>query len=145
MNKTIYSIILAITLLVSTVSIYANDKSNDIVYSNLEEMSNNEIDKACAVLVKSVLNNDKSSMVKYVDCFTNEALTKIYTFIVNNEISGDVQSIVVDWVYPKYSSTYDSVMLLNVKIRQNTYNNLYLFEFHINYSGKIYDYNVWAY
>lgn len=145
MKKTIYSIALTIVLLVSTISVYANDTSTEVVYSNLEEMSNNEIDKACESIVKSVLGNDKSHMSKYVNCFTNEALTKIYTFVVNNEISGNIQSIVVDWIYPKYSSTSDSVMMLNAKIRQETYNNLYMFEFHINSEGKIYDYNVWAY
>ena len=143
MKKTIYSIVLAITLIASTVRIYAADLEE--MPSNLEVMTHTEINEFSRSVIESVILNDKSYMAEYVDCFTNESLNKIYGLVVNNDINGSIQSIVADWVYPKYSSTGDSVIMINVKLQSNVYNELYLFELHINADGKIYGYNVWAY
>lgn len=146
MKKTIYSIVLTLALIVSTVTVYAsNDTANEYEYSNLEQMTQTEVVEFSKSLVEAVLSNDKTPVNGYTNLFTSDVLTKIYGYIVNNDVSGNIQSIVVDWVYPKYSSTGDSIIMLNAKIQNNSYNNLYLFELHINADGKIYGYNVWAY
>lgn len=146
MKKSIYSIVLAVVLLVSTIKVYADDTvSLELRTINLEEMTSDEIDNFSKAILDSTLSNNKEAIAKYANCFTDEKLTKIYEFITNNNISGTVQSMVVDWVYPKYSNTGDSVLMLNAKIQLSGYNELYLFEFHINADGKIYGYNIWTY
>ena len=136
MKKAIYSIILTVVLLVSSARVYA---------SNIENMSDSEIEKLGNVVLESVLSRDSTPIENYANCFTNETLEKLLNYINNNRISGNIQSTVIDWVHTSYSSTEDSVMMINVKVENNGYNELYLFEFHINAEGKIYGYNVWAY
>ena len=143
MKKTIYSVVIALLLVVSAIEVYASDSKE--LPSNLEVMTQTDVDEFSRSVVEAVLSNNKSCMSNYVDCFTNESLTKVYGYIVNNNIDGSIQSVVSDWVYPKYSATGDSVIMLNAKIQNNGYNELYLFELHINADGKVYGYNVWAY
>lgn len=136
MKKAIYSVILTVVLLVSSVRVYA---------SNIENMSDSEIEKLGNAVLESVLSRDSKHIENYVNCFTNETLEKLLNYINTNRIYGNIQSTVIDWVCTSYSSTEDSVMMINVKVENNGYNELYLFEFHINAEGKIYGYNVWAY
>lgn len=136
MKKAIYSVILTVVLLVSSVRVYA---------SNIENMSDSEIEKLGDAVLESVLSRDSTPIENYANCFTNETLEKLLNYINTNRIYGNIQSTVIDWVCTSYSSTEDSVMMINVKVENNGYNELYLFEFHINAEGKIYGYNVWAY
>lgn len=136
MKKAIYSVILTVVLLVSSVRVYA---------SNIENMSDSEIEKLGNAVLESVLSRDSKHIENYANCFTNETLEKLLDYINTNRIYGNIQSTVIDWVHTSYSSTEDSVMMINVKVENNGYNELYLFEFHINAEGKIYGYNVWAY
>lgn len=148
MKKIGYSIIIIIALAISTVSVKASETETEIIEvrtTNVEDMTDSEVTELSKYVVNSIVDKSISSMKQYNDCFTNEALTQIQWYVTNNKISGTPSNIVSDWVYPEYSTTGDSVLMINAKIQNENFNNLYLVELHINKDGKIYGYNVWAY
>lgn len=74
----------------------------------------------------------------YID-LTKDSSTKI--------MQGNIGQLAVDVIDVESSSTGDTVIMANAKVwtLAQTYNNLYLYEFHVNRDGKIYGYNLWVY
>lgn len=149
MKKSLYSIILSIILIVSTITVYASETENteeiELRTTNVEQMTNDEINQFCKDITSAIKDKSSKEIEEYNECFDSDTLSKFNSFILSNNIQGEVSSIVTDWVYPQYSQTEDSLMLMNIKVQLDSYNELYLFEFHINSEGKIYGYNIWAY
>lgn len=153
MKKTIYSIIIALSLIVccTPINVFASsDKSDkseksEISTENIEDMTYLECKQVADYMISDIIAGRNENLSTYEKLFTEDAITEFLSYIDKSNVKGTVSSVVIDWVYPEYSSSEDSVMFINYKVYDGSYNNVYLLELHINKSGKIYGYNVWAY
>jgi len=150
-KQRVMSIVLVVIMVIvcfgSLLTVKASSESA-IQVSNIEDLSKDECEDLFKTLLIAIVNHDINFMNQYVGVFTPECYNDMYQYIQNNDIGSNVISnVTLDFTYPDESSTGDSVVMLNTKVwyDNQTYNNLYLFEFHINSSGDIYGYNIWAY
>lgn len=150
-NKKILSIILSLAIVISLnnmLIVNATNALNVVEVENLETMTKNDCEDIMMTLLTAILNHDTGFMYQYIGLFTSDCYDSMYKYISNNNINSTIISdVTVDFTYPDNSSTGDSVIMLNTKVwyDNQSYNLLYLFEFHINSSGDIYGYNVWTY
>lgn len=112
---------------------------------NVEQMTYDEVTEFSQVIAEALINDDKKALNNYVGCFTSSAMATMNDYIDNNSISGSLSMIVTDWIYPKYSNSGDSVMMINFKVQNSNYNEVCMIELHINSEGSIYGSNIWMY
>lgn len=62
-------------------------------------------------------------------------------------IDGTVTDCEVYYTTSEYSSTSDTVIIADLKIKdtEHGFNQLYLIEYHVDKYGKIYGHNIWVY
>lgn len=112
--------------------------------TNIEQMTVNEVNKLFYDLTDGIINHNSTKLPSGL--IEQSAKTDLDILLVNNTIGGKLENVVVDFTYPENSSTGDTVVMVNAKVNyDNYYTKLYLFEYHVNASGKIYGYNVWVY
>lgn len=144
------ALLIAMTLMISlatNVSVNATEANEtiDIDFNNTDALTCNTVIKD---IVYSIISHNADNMNKYVAAFSTDTYTDITNYIANNNIEvSSLSDITVDYIYPDKSSTGDTVIMANAKAwnKEQTYNMLYLFEFHVNSVGDIYGYNVWVY
>lgn len=147
-------IILSITI-ISTIVILNNvdTKENNILASeisddSIENMDMTEVNDLIANIILGMMNHDKTYLYNNPGYFTRDTFDKIENYIdVNNILTTSMSEIVIDYTYPQYSSTSDTVIMANAKLLYDgqSYNKLWLFEFHVDSYGDIYGFNVWQY
>lgn len=123
---------------------------------NMEEISISKYNQIMGSLVRAINEHDTSWLTdtldsNHVGIFTDECYDEMYQLILNNDFEWEDYLAVVDVTYPDNSTTNDTVIMVNVQAYYydysdfHDYNQLYLFEFHVNAEGGIYGFNVWAY
>lgn len=144
MNKRIVSLILAVMFMFSfNINSYATEINNNLETATLEFRNQTVFD-----ILTAIINKDKKYISENVSLFNSKTYEDMLNFIDNSNIAnGEIGDMVVDIVTPNNSTTGDTVLMVNTKIWYNNqaYNQAYLFEFHINSSGDIYGFNIWAY
>jgi hypothetical protein len=151
-TKTLIARVIVIVLLVATlleitvasVSAASTSSTDD----NLETMTMKDCNSAINEIVTAIINNRSSVIQDNSSKFTSDAYNSINNYMSNNDIKGDgVGDITIEFTYPANSSTGDTVIMVNTKIwySAQSYNLIYLFEFHVNSYGDIYGFNVWTY
>lgn len=131
-----------------TISITLRASAEDIVDDNIETMSYNEVNKTFSDLIFGFVNKDTSVIQSRASMFSSDVYENLKGYCQVNDIGGGcVSDIVIDYTTPNNSSTGDTVVMVNAKIwfDDQSYNKLYLFEFHVNAGGDIYGYNIWVY
>lgn len=116
--------------------------------TNIEKMTQKEMQSTITDIIDAAINHKNNKIVEYKDLFTEDALKQFRKNVVSKEIiNGDISEKAIDIVTPDNSDTFDTVLMCNIRITNNSnqYNNIYMFEFHINKDGKIYGCNVWTY
>lgn len=116
--------------------------------TNIEKMTQKEMQSTITDLIDAAINHKNNKIVEYKDLFTEDALKQFRKNIVSKEIiNGDISEKAIDIVTPDNSDTFDTVLMCNIRLTNNSnqYNNICMFEFHINKDGKIYGCNVWTY
>ena len=140
MKKILAGILISIMLF--TIIGYASETRD------LELFSKNELDNTLLNVVNSMVHSDATYINNNQDLFTIDAYYDIIDCISKEVVQdGNIGSVSIEFTYPENSSTGDSVVMLNTKIRKHETQNqlVYMFEFHINSEGKIYGFNIWAY
>lgn len=149
-KKIVYAILIIVcTLIVGTGTVVSTKTANaDSKNTNIEKMTKSEVKSNITGILDAAINNDDSKILEYKDLFTEDSLEKFRRNIINkNIIDGIISETVIDVITPENSETLDTVLMCNIRLvnRDNAYNKICLFEFHINEDGKIYGYNVWKY
>lgn len=141
-KSTIITLLLVLFCTINILKVNAMELKS-IDFNNIESREcKNEISD----IILDVLKHDEVSLRTKALYFTNDCLYDIIQYTKNNTVDSTVVTeLVVDYTTPSNSSTGDTVIMANAKIYYNSYNKLYLFEFHVNQEGKIYGYNVWVY
>ena len=146
-------ILLAISILSVrlTITVYASNDNLLLGVGNiksLELMSKTECEEAMLEFLHAAVAHNKDYLFTNGSMFNVECYDEVENYIANNNInSNSFSDFVIDFTYPPNSSTGDTVIMFNVKVwySNNSYNNLYMFEFHVNSAGDIYGFNVWVY
>jgi hypothetical protein len=143
----IICIILVLTMVISCISVVASAESNPLD-KNLNELSSRQVNALIDELVYGIATHDTSVLQNNSGMYATDCYTYLYDYIENNDINSyDISDLTIDYTYPSGSSTGDTVIMANAKVwyDNQTYNMLYLFEFHVDSHGDIYGYNVWLY
>lgn len=132
--------------LVASMLFSVTASASDIAALNMEEASLSECNQVMEEVIKGILNCNTSFISQNTALFSSTCYDKISKYTYNNGINGrSIDNIVIDFTYPDGSSSGDSVIMANTKIRYAEYTKLYLFEFHIDNNGDIYGFNAWQY
>lgn len=137
--KTLKHYITIILLVITCVSVVNASENN----ANIEKMNIKEINSLMYNLTDSYIKHNTDTIDTSV--FTDNIIGDIINYTNSNNIDGEIRNIVVDFTYPDNSSTGDTVIMVNTKVKYSEYDKLYLFEYHINADGKIYGFNAWVY
>lgn len=137
--KNLKHYITIILLVITCVSVVNASENN----TNIEKMNIKEINSLMYNLTDSYIKHNTDTIDTSV--FTDNIIGDIINYTNNNNIGGEIRNIVVDFTYPDNSSTGDTVIMVNTKVKYSEYDKLYLFEYHINADGKIYGFNAWVY
>lgn len=141
--------ILLLTMTMFTIAKASNsNEDNTQTNNNLETMTYVDRNEHIRNIVKAICNSDNNYILNNTYLFTEDVYDDLLKYTENNNInSNDIGDTVIDSVDVKNSDTGDYVIMANTKIwyEDQQYNKLYLFEFHVNYEGRIYGYNVWVY
>jgi hypothetical protein len=143
MRKVLSLLVVTLTVCILTVNASAewHNQSN-----NLEKMNRTECNSIIQSISTSIINNNAQSLSANSDYFEPQAYKSVIDFINRDSVKGSIIDSIIEFTYPDYSSTGDSVVMANYKLSiGNKHNILYLFEFHINKDGKIYGFNAWEY
>ena len=143
MRKVLCLLVVTLTVCILTVNASAewHNQSN-----NLEKMNRTECNSIIQSISTSIINNKAQSLSANSDYFEPQAYKSVIDFINRDSVKGSIIDYIIEFTYPDYSSTGDSVVMANYKLSiGNKHNILYLFEFHINKDGKIYGFNAWEY
>ncbi|MBO5388940.1 MAG: hypothetical protein J6A59_12590 [Lachnospiraceae bacterium] len=140
--------IMRLTFLITLViPIIFNVYSVRAIEHNFETLTYREQSQIILDIVTSVSQGVTDGIENSAPYMTEQ----VYTDLVNDSndkvIQGSIGQLAVDTIDIINSSTGDTVVMANIKVwsQAQTYNNLYLYEFHINKDGKIYGYNLWVY
>lgn len=143
----VYAIIAMLVITITTL-VLTKTASADTEHTNIEKMTKTEMNNSIMSIINSAIDSDDSELLDHKDLFTDDCLEKYRKNVVNtNLVTGIISEKAIDIVTPQDSETSDTVLMCNIRLsnNKNIYNNIYLFEFHINADGKIYGYNIWAY
>lgn len=150
--KSKLKIIITITLVIMTGIFYSQINTvkaneNKLRTTNVEKMNTDEVRKMTDDIISGILENDASSISKYSQCLTSEVDSQLNKYTANNNLKGSIIERIIDYIDTKNSDTEDYVIMVNTRLQlaKAGYNELVMFEFHVNKDGKIYGYNVWAY
>ncbi len=117
--------------------------ATETVNLSIEELEQAELNRLMSGIVKGVASG---SIDKYEVYFESDAYEKMLQYIGKNKIiQPNAYDNIVDRVSTSYSSSDDCVVLVNSKFIYEDVKLLYMFEFHVNSSGKIYGLNIWSY
>ena len=147
-NKIKVYVIVTMLITAITALILTKTASADTQHTNIEKMTKTEMSNSIMNIIDSAINSNDNELLNYKDLFTEDCLEKYRRNVVNtNIITGIVSEKAIDIVTPDNSDTFDTVLMCNIRITNssNQYNNICMFEFHINKDGKIYGCNVWTY
>lgn len=129
--------------LVCTVLAVSQVNATETVNVSIEELEQAELNRLMSGIVKGVASG---SIDKYEVYFESDAYEKMLQYIGKNKlIQPNAYDNIVDRVDVSYSSSDDCVVLVNSKFIYEDVKLLYMFEFHVNSSGKIYGLNIWSY
>lgn len=151
MSKQKYYIVSTIIEIVTILSMVFMISALKVDATELKTIDFNNIDsRTCrneiSDLILDVLKQDEAYLRSKSQYFSGNTLEEIVEYSLEDSIGSKIiTEFVVDYTTPSYSSTGDTVIMANTKLQYNSYNKLYLFEFHVNKEGKIYGYNVWQY
>lgn len=123
-------------------------------YNDLIEMPDVLFNDWVEYLVKSFLENDISYIENHTHYFEEDAYEKIINSIENvkpigirttnnDNFNGNLRNIVVE-----QSKTYSSIIVMCnfiIDHPETNFSGVYLLELHINYSGRIFGFNLWQY
>lgn len=139
-KKIIITILLVLTLTSIIVVAYEDNTQN----INFEKCSTGDLNRFANAIMDYYLNSN-NTISNYIGVIDSDVFREMNDNSL--KLNCKIATIVVDRVYPNNSSTGDLVILINTKVwdQEQTYNNLYLMELHVNRDGKIYGYNIWAY
>lgn len=137
--KSLKHYITIILLVITCVSVVNASENN----TNIEKMNIKEINSLMYNLTDSYIEHNTDTIDTSI--FTDNIIGDIINYTNSNNIGGEIRNIVVDFTYPDNSSTGDTVIMVNTKVKYSEYDKLYLFEYHINADGKIYGFNAWVY
>lgn len=143
MRKVLSLLVVTLTVCILAVNASAewHNQSN-----NLEKMNRTECNSIIQSISTSIINNNVQSLSANSNYFEPQAYKSVIDFINRDSVKGSIIDSIIEFTYPDYSSTGDSVVMANYKLSiGNKHNILYLFEFHINKDGKIYGFNAWEY
>ncbi len=143
MRKVLCLLVVTLTVCILTVNASAEEHNQS---NNLEKMNRTECNSIIQSISTSIINNNAQSLSANSDYFEPQAYKSVIDFINRDSVKGSIIDSIIEFTYPDYSSTGDSVVMANYKLSiGNKHNILYLFEFHINKDGKIYGFNAWEY
>lgn len=148
MNYITYAVLVIVCTLIVGIMLSTNIANADSKNNNIEKMTKSELKSNIINIIDAAVNNNDSKILEYKDLFTDDSLERFRRGVVNqNIIDGIISGAVIDIVTPQNSETMDTVLMCNIRLANNSniYNEICLFEFHINEDGKIYGYNVWTY
>ena len=140
-KKITYMILITIML---TLSIKANASEYTVNTIKLDSCTQSELVEFGYNIAEHYINGTNIDS-KYIELLSADVNREIDS--IKNTNNMKISNIVVDRIYPDKSTTGDTVLMVNIKAwdQEQTYNNLYLMELHVNRDGKIYGYNIWAY
>lgn len=148
MKKIKIIFIICITLSIMSISniAYADIKQYN---GDLETKNSSELNRTMEFIINSILSKDTTYIQDNQSMFTVDCFNRLNNYINNLDTiqSDGILEKRIDRIYPNNSSTKDCVIMANIKLsyNQSEYNNLYLYEFHVNAEGQIYGYNIWVY
>lgn len=133
-------LILSLIMSLSVSSTFANEY-------NLGQMNYNAMNKIITDIVTGVNEGSVEKVEHYAMYMTSDVYEGLTRDINDKFLSGSIGTIAIDTITVDNSSDYDDVIMVNIKVwsEGQTYNKLYLYEFHVNKDGKIYGYNAWLY
>lgn len=134
-------LILSVIMIVSSFIVVSASETKQ--QNNLEKMTIRELNSVFYNITDCYINHTKGNLP--FELMTEEASKNIKDFTENNDINGEIRNTIVEFTYPDNSSTGDTVIMVNSKIKYEGYDKIYLFEYHINADGKIYGFNTWVY
>lgn len=134
--------IIAMTLVCTALAV-SQVNAAETVNVSIEELEQAELNRLMSGILKGVASG---SIDKYEVYFESDAYEKMLQYIGKNKlIQPNAYDNIIDRVDVSYSSSDDCVVLVNSKFIYEDVKLLYLFEFHVNSSGKIYGLNIWSY
>lgn len=134
--------IIAMALVCTSLAV-SQVNATETVNLSIEELEQAELNRLMSGIVKGVASG---SIDKYEVYFESDAYEKMLQYIGKNKIiQPNAYDNIVDRVSTSYSSSDDCVVLVNSKFIYEDVKLLYMFEFHVNSSGKIYGLNIWSY
>lgn len=129
--------------LVCTTLAVSQVNATETVNVSIEELEKAELNRLMSGIVKGVASG---SIDKYEVYFESDAYEKMLQYIGKNKlIQPNAYDNIVDRASTSCSSSDDCVVLVNSKFIYEDVKLLYMFEFHVNSSGKIYGLNIWSY
>ena len=158
-NK-LFSLIVAMVVMsvaVFSMNVIAEDGSSDTgnVGENLvenvdivpfETLSKEERDSRVEKLIKTLYSGDATTIRSISVQFTSNTYENLSRYRNSGGLgSGVITKMVVDYIEVPNSNDGDFVAMVNLKVNRGAADYLYLLEFHYNYSGVIYGYNIWEY
>ena len=134
--------IIAMALVCTAIAV-SQVNATETVNVSIEELEQAELNRLMSGIVKGVASG---SIDKYEVYFESDAYEKMLQYFGKNKlIQPNAYDNIVDRVSTSYSSSDDCVVLVNSKFIYEDVKLLYMFEFHVNSSGKIYGLNIWSY
>lgn len=139
MKKALSLMATAILVFAFTITAFADEQ-------NLEKMNRAQCNSVMQGIGTAIVNSDNQQLQNYSTYFETSAYKLVFNFIERKSVDGSIKDSTIEFTYPNMSSTGDSVVMINYKLLIGSgHNVLYLFEFHINDTGKIYGFNAWEY
>jgi len=141
MKKWICILISSMLALTTSLSIPVNAD-----YKSIEIMTREEKDSTIESLIRSLYSGNQEEFMKISPLFTSDCYYEISDYISSGGIgNGAITNIVTDYIEVINSSDVDYVEMINIKVNRGNSEYLYLLEFHVDYSGEIYGFNIWQY
>ena len=157
MKKLITKFIVSLTLLTMLSSTAIAESETSKVEDSLERVTLSELktfndmsvierDSNIVSIANAVVGRDVTKIRELASLFTSECFLSISRYVSGNRLGkGMITDAVIDNIHYSNSSNSDTTIMCNIKVNHGEFNNLLLFEFHVDNDGCIYGYNVWSY
>lgn len=145
------SLIVAVSILLISIPVGATDKASrentGLSSDKVTEMTKDEYTYVFTEIARDSLLKDIVATDIYYNSFTQECAFKYSDYVQGNSLkAGSIIERSVEYIKPENSATGDTIVMVNLKAQFiQQYNLCYLFEYHIDTSGKICDFTVWQY
>ena len=157
MLKRITKSILAIAIIISmsnlcinstyAFSLFGGQENTEKSIGSLDSMTKNEMYDTFKNITTAIVTRDETRLYEYSKYFSTQTMEQLVDYSKTLRADDLPTDFCIDYTGPSYSSTGDTVILVNFKIWSSdaTTNTVYLYEFHINDSAQIYGYQIWVY